>query len=145
VEIRTVAHDSEEYRSVVALRNAVLRQPLGLAYSAADLAAERDQLHLAGFIGAVPVATIILQPLSEGLGKLRQMAVSEAGQRKGLGRRLLQAAEDLARTRGLTRLVLHARESALPFYEKAGYTAVGARFTEVGLPHWRMEKLLTEA
>jgi len=145
VEIRTIGHDSEEYRRVVALRSAILRQPLGLAYSAADLAAERDQLHLAGFIGAAPVATIILQPLPEGLGKLRQMAVSEAGQRKGLGTRLLQAAEELARTLGLTRLMLHARESALPFYEKAGYATVGARFTEVGLPHWRMEKPLTEA
>ncbi|MBM4228942.1 MAG: GNAT family N-acetyltransferase [Gammaproteobacteria bacterium] len=145
MEIRELVHDSEEYRRVVSLRSAILRQPLGLAYSAADLASERDQLHLAGFIGDAPVATIILQPLPEGVGKLRQMAVSAADQRKGLGTRLLLAVEQLARSHGLKLLILHARESALPFYLKAGYTAVGERFTEVGLPHWRMEKTLTDA
>lgn len=145
MEIRQLVHDSEEYRRVVSLRSAILRQPLGLAYSAADLAAERDQLHLAGFIGDAPVASIILQPLHEEVGKLRQMAVSVAGQRKGLGTQLLCAAERLARSHGLTRLILHARETALPFYLKAAYSVVGERFIEVGLPHWRMEKSLIDA
>lgn len=145
MEIRQIQHASAEYRRVVALRAAVLRQPLGLQYSAADLAAEKDQWHLAGFIGDAPVATIILQPLAEGTGKLRQMAVSVAGQRKRLGSRLLEAVEALAYSHRITHLVLHARESALGFYLKAGYRQVGARFTEVGLPHWRMEKTLSDA
>lgn len=145
MEIREVAHGSEAYRRVVALREAVLRVPLGLRYAPEDLAVESGQLHLAGFIGDIPVASLILQRQTPTQGKLRQMAVSISVQRKGLGARLLHAMEALAAAQGYTRLVLHARESALEFYRKAGYGISGARFSEVGLPHWRMEKALAPA
>ena len=37
-------------------------------------------------------------------------------------------------------MVLHARESAVPFYEKLGYSLGGDRFQEATLPHWAMNK-----
>jgi len=39
-------------------------------------------------------------------------------------------------------MVLHAREAAIPFYLRLGYELEGEPFTEVGIPHRRMVKLL---
>ena len=142
IEIRTVVHGSEVFRRVVALREAVLRKPLGLVYQLADLAAEHDQFHLAAFVGETPVASVILQWLPGGLAKMRQMAVDPAHQRTGLGARLVAELEAEAARRQCARIVLHARESALGFYLRLGYEVRGETFTEVGLPHRRMEKEL---
>ena len=37
---------------------------------------------------------------------------------------------------------MHARMTAVGFYAKLGYTRVGDGFTEVGIPHVKMEKRL---
>lgn len=140
VVIRPVAHGSAVFERVVTLREAVLRKPLGLAYRAEDLAAERDQFHLGAFIDEEPVASVILQWLPDNLAKMRQMAVAPALQRTGLGARLVRALEAEAQRRGVWCIVLHARESALGFYLRLGYEVQGEPFTEVGLPHRRMEK-----
>ncbi len=50
--------------------------------------------------------------------------------------------EEFARDMGFGVIVLHARESAVGFYETLGYRKCGARFWEVGLPHWEMTKAL---
>lgn len=142
VEIRPVAHGSEIFHRVVALREAVLRKPLGLRYQAEDLAAEHDQFHLAAFQGEAPIASVILQWLPDGLAKMRQMAVDPAHQRTGLGAKLVVALEAEARRRGVSGIVLHARESAVGFYLRLGYGVLGEPFTEVGLPHRRMAKAL---
>ena len=39
-------------------------------------------------------------------------------------------------------MTMHARETAVPFYERLGYATVGARFEEVTIPHFKMEKRL---
>lgn len=142
IEIRPVVHGSDAFERVVALRTAVLREPLGLSYRAEDLAAEHDQFHLAAFLAEIPIASVILQWLPDNLAKMRQMAVDPAHQRSGLGARLVGVLETEALRRGVQRIILHARESALGFYVRLGYEAQGESFTEVGLPHRRMEKSL---
>lgn len=140
--VREVQHGSATFARVVALRQAVLRTPLGLHYSAADLAAEHDQFHLALFEDETPLASVILQWQRDAQAKMRQMAVDPAFQGMGFGARLVKALEVEAARRSVQRIVLHARASALGFYERLGYTCVGGTFEEVGLPHRRMEKIL---
>lgn len=142
--LREVVHGSATFARVVALRQAVLRTPLGLQYSAADLAAEHDQFHLALFEHETPVASGILQWQHDAQAKMRQMAVDQAYRGRGLGAQLVKALEAEAARRGIRRIVLHARASALGFYERLGYTCVGDAFEEVGLPHRRMEKVLPD-
>ena len=50
--------------------------------------------------------------------------------------------EEAARARGHRELMLHAQESAIGFYEKLGYDAVGERFIEADIPHLEMRKAL---
>ena len=137
-----IPHLSPAYALCVALRRDILRKPLGLEFSEAQLAQEEDSLHLACFEGEVLVGTLLLTPRPEGTLQMRQVAVHEAHQGRGLGQSLVAESELEARRRGCTTMVLHARLSAVPFYEKLGYARVGEGFEEVGLPHLGMKKAL---
>ena len=137
-----IEHGSGEYEEAVALRDEVLRKPLGLSYDPAELAREKDSFHLAFRERAELVACLVLKPLDERCIKMRQLAVRESSQGKGFGRELVNYAESFVRERGYAEIVLHARETARGFYEKLGYEAEAGSFTEVGLPHVFMRKML---
>ena len=137
-----IEHGSGEYEETVALRDEVLRKPLGLSYDPTELAGEKDSFHLALREGAELVACLVLKPLDEQCIKMRQLAVRESSQGKGCGRELVNYAESFVRELGYAEIVLHARETARGFYWKLGYVAEGDFFTEVGLPHLVMRKKL---
>jgi predicted GNAT family N-acyltransferase len=51
--------------------------------------------------------------------------------------------EELLMNEGrIKRIFLNARGTAIGFYAKLGYTGVGEEFTEVGIPHLRMDKAI---
>jgi len=144
------------YEQAVALRDRVLRKPLGLEFSAADLAAEGDQLHFALIEAELPTATeamarnaigcvvgcVIARPLGGGRYQLRQMAIDAGRQGQGLGRRLLEQTEQHLAALGAQELMLHARDIAAGFYKKLGYQPVGDPFMEVTILHYEMTKRL---
>ena len=137
-----IEHGSGEYEETVALRDEVLRKPLGLSYDPAELAEEKDSFHLALRKGDELVACLVLKPLDERCIKMRQLAVRESSQAKGFGRELVNYAHSFAREREYAEIVLHARETARGFYQKLGYEAEGDSFVEVGLLHIAMRKKL---
>ena len=124
-----------EYAAALRLREAVLRRPLGLRFSAADLAAESICFHLGAFSEAQLIAVLLLQPLDASTVQMRQVAVDPAQQRSGLGTRLIAFAEVFARSSGYKLLIAHARSTALGFYEKLGYETTGPEFIETAIPH----------
>ena len=140
--IREIAFGRTDYAAATALRDRVLRQPLGLKFSEVDLAKEPAYRHFGLFSGSEILATVMLVPREDGWWQVRQMAVAPAHQGTGLGRTLLLAAEKAAHRDGVTQLYLHARQHAIGFYARLGYVEAGERFTEVGIEHARMEKRL---
>ena len=72
--------------------------------------------------------------------KMRGMATDPARQRQGIGRALLEFAESaLRRETDLGVIWCNARETAVPFYEKAGWRVVSERFLAPGIGwHYRM-------
>ena len=138
---KEISFGTDEYRLECALRNDVLRKPLGLELTAEELTREEDQLHFGLFEGDDNlVACVVAVRLSPTDARIRQMAVSPIHQRKGLGKRLMNELEANLRSRGLTHLVLHARASAVGFYERLGYTVTGEEFIDVTVAHFRMVK-----
>ncbi len=140
--IRTVPHAGPDYEAAVTLRRAVLRTPLGLDFTAEQLAAETADTHFAAFDGTQIVGAVVMTPYDATTVKLRQMAVSPDAQGKGVGAALLKAFEAQARAAGMTGITLAARVTAQDFYARNGYTAEGGIFEEVTLPHIHMTKSL---
>jgi len=139
---RQIEYGSNDYDAACALRHIVLRSPLGLSLYDEDLSQESDHLHYGLFNDASTlVACAVVVPLEKDLASLRQMAVAEAYQGIGAGRQLIQAIESELVDKGFQQLELHARVTAVPFYQKLGYRVTSEQFTQVGIPHVRMEKL----
>ena len=145
-ELRRIRFQGPEFSEWLALRDQVLRKPLGLDFSREDIAEEAEQVHLVCLREEKVVGGLILRKESDpGVAyHMRQVAVLPEFQGQGIGRRLVAFAENFVMAQGGGTIVLHAREPAVPFYEKLGYQTEGERFEEVGIPHWKMSKVLRE-
>jgi ribosomal protein S18 acetylase RimI-like enzyme len=142
VIIREVAFGSAEYQQTLALREDVLRRPLGLDLSREDRAGEERQWHLIAIRKQLLVGCLVLVPLPGAAVQMRQVAVVPEAQRAGIGTALVAYAEELARSRKRTSMLLHARLEAVPFYRRLGYVLEGDEFLEVTIPHRAMRKAL---
>jgi predicted GNAT family N-acyltransferase len=141
ITYRRITPSDPEYADEKDLRKRVLRLPLGLALSGADLAGEDGQLHLIATddAGAVVGCVLVAFP-DDGTARIRHLAVEESFRGRRIGTGLMDRAERAACERGIRTVRLHARLYARGFYERLGYCAVSDVFTEVTIPHVGMEK-----
>ncbi|MBS1613914.1 MAG: GNAT family N-acetyltransferase [Bacteroidetes bacterium] len=141
--IRTFTYGSADYKQAVDLRYKELRAPLGLLFTNAELQKDEPDVHM-GLFDENNNILVCLTLTDTGNSKLkvRQVATDSNQQGKGLGRKLSDAAEEYAKQHGYLTMYCHARKVASPFYLKLGYKIVSDEFTEVGIPHYVMEKTL---
>ena len=142
MELRWIGHGTPAYAEVVALRRRVLRIPLGLDFTEEQLRAEASDLHLAGYDSNRLLGCLMLTDRGNGTVQMRQVCVEPSLQGGGVGAALVLESEAEARRRGFRRMILHARDTAVGFYARLGYEAVGEPFEEVSIPHQEMEKAL---
>lgn len=146
-DVKTIAieFDSSVYESALALRNEILRAPLGRSLDFEDLDGEDRQLHF-GITSQEDklIACLSAKKIDEKHYKIRQMAVSLEFQRQGLGALLVCHAQSELKNIGVTTISLHARESAREFYETLGFCRIGELFDEVGIAHIKMQKILLD-
>lgn len=142
--LKQIDYGTPLYDQMVALRSEVLRAPLGLEFSSEELKEEKNDILIActededEILGCCILSVIYPETL-----RLRQMAVYNKEQGKGIGESIMRFAETLARDKGYKKITMHARDAALGFYSRLGYKVVGEPFTEVGLPHHMMEKVIS--
>ena len=93
---------------------------------------DRDRIVAVGTF--IPVPTDIREGHTF---QLRGMAVEPDQHGRGLGRLLLDAAVERLRAEGVVAIWAHARDSALGFYERLGWKAVGDGYVygPMALPH----------
>jgi predicted GNAT family N-acyltransferase len=131
---------AKDFAAIRAIRTAVFIDEQGV-----DRTLEFDDrdplcLHLLALEGAEPIGTARLD-VDYG-GKIGRLAVLATHRRRGVGAALMAQLHALARARGLPRLWCHAQLSAVPFYERLGYTASGTVFVEADIDHVRMDASL---
>lgn len=136
------SYRSSRYLEMLPLRDLVLRAPLGMHLSEADVDGEAAQRHFGLMSGNDLIAGCIAKPLTPGLWQLRQMVVHPDHQRRGFGARLLAEVETLLASEGAVSIQLDARQSVAAFYAAAGYVPMGGPFSLISLPHQRMQKRL---
>jgi predicted N-acetyltransferase YhbS len=142
MQLRFIDPDDALYPAELELRYRVLREPLGQSRADVLFPFERESLHLVALDDAGVVGCVLFHRQQATSGRLFQMAVTPAQQRRGLGQRLVRALEAELRQRGVREVHLHARADVVSFYERLGYTLVGEPFMEVSIPHRHMSRLL---
>ena len=78
---------------------------------------------------------------SEDESQIRYMAVEDSYRGRGIGKIVLSKLEEAAKSGGAGQIVLNARETAVQFYEKAGYQVIEPAHTLFGsIKHFKMRK-----
>jgi predicted GNAT family N-acyltransferase len=137
-----VSHGSPQYLEAVALREKILRTPLGLSFTPEEIAAESDhsQIHIVGLQDHKVVATCVFVDRGNRLCKMQRVAVDDTHQGQGLGAKMLDFFHKYAQFRGFHSVYCHARKTAESFYKKHGYHSEGEDFEEQSIPHVTMRK-----
>jgi len=97
-------------------------------------------LHAIALAGDRPVGTGRID-LESG-GKVGRVAVLSEYRGRGIGTKLMDNLVRVAKGHGLPSIWFHAQESAIPFYERLGYSVEGEPFMEAGIRHRTMRKNL---
>ena len=144
ITLLEVAYGSAHYHAAIALRQHVLRSPLGITYTPEQLASDEQDRQFVAMMGEQLVGGVMLHHLNAQTAKLRQFTVIPSLQGFGIGSKLVNFFEAQCRESGYAQVELSARETATNFYRKHGYETEGARYLQVGLPHVMMRKNLAE-
>lgn len=137
---REIFFNSEDYKKSLALRERILRSPLGLKLSSQDTSEEDKQYHFGIFDKSDLVACVVVTPLDRTSVKLRQMAVSTVCQGRNIGKHLIQSTEEDLSKRGYITIEMSARQTAIGFYKKLDYVTDGDEFIVMGIAHIKMRK-----
>lgn len=142
IVVEKINTDHLHFTAVFALRDKVLRQPLGLSLYNEDTSGDVEDEIFIALQNEKVIGCVMMKTINAEVQKLRQMAVCTDWQGEGIGAQLVRNAEAAAIQSGIKMISLHAREYAVGFYEKLGYKKEGASFLEVNIPHFAMHKIL---
>jgi predicted GNAT family N-acyltransferase len=97
--------------------------------------------HLVAFSGHHVVGTLRIV-IDGTAAKIGRLAVSADARKNGIGTKLMEFAAAAVAQRGIKTIVLNAQYAARHFYTKLGYNEEGKVFSDAGIPHICMKKLL---
>ena len=139
--LRTIVYGTPEYEASLALRDEIMRKPMGLCIYDEDFSWEKYALVLGLFQGNDLIGTCTMSSKGDEY-KLEYICVDPAHQRQGLGMQMLRQLEETARSQGGKKILMDARVTAQPFYEAAGYHILGDIYylSYAPVPHYHMEK-----
>ena len=130
---------------VAALRTRVFVIEQGVPAEIERDAADATAVHVLSRDDAgrvVATGRLLVHGRTAGIGR---MAADAAVRGRGHGAAVLAELHRQALLRGVAEIELHAQVSARGFYERAGYTAVGAEYEEAGIAHITMRRALSSA
>jgi len=108
-----------------------------------EIPEDNDGIHFGAFKDNKLVGVVSLFQTGTDF-QFRKLAVDNALQKTGVGNALLTYVIDYAIENGGTRIWCNSRDSAIGFYQKAGFSATGKYFFKDGIDYAIMEKLLVK-
>jgi predicted GNAT family N-acyltransferase len=139
--IKQILYNSIDYWKIVQIREIVLRIPLRLRFSLAEIQAESQELIFGIQENNQWIGSCQYQILNDE-AKMRQVAILNKYKRKGYGKQLVLASMEILKQKGIQKIYCHARATAVPFYENLGFQTVSEAFLEVHIPHFKMQKFM---
>jgi predicted GNAT family N-acyltransferase len=137
----------EDRPALAELRRRVFVEEQGVPPELEQDAADETAVHVISrdADGRVVATGRLLTSPGSGTATIGRMAADRSVRGRGHGAAVLAELHRQAVARGIAAVELHAQVSARAFYERAGYTAVGAEYTEAGIVHITMRRLLGPA
>ncbi|KXH79803.1 GNAT family N-acetyltransferase [Sporosarcina sp. HYO08] len=141
--IRIVANDVEREDAFSVRRKVFVEEQRVPHHLELD---EYDDLaiHFVVYSDQTPIGAGRLRETSNGIGKVERVCILKEFRGNRLGNLVMDALEKHAKMSNYEKIVLNAQVSAIPFYEKLGYTITSPEFMDADIPHRAMEKKLTD-
>lgn len=139
--LEKIEYDSYKYLQTLALRNRVMRKPLGLNIADEDFSHEKNKTIIGAFKQQDLLGVGVLSNKND-VYTIDYLCVDSNIQSKGLGTALIKELEAIAIKNKAVKICLEARVSAMNFYKKHGYKEYGEVYLMSHAPvdHIRMEK-----
>jgi predicted GNAT family N-acyltransferase len=125
---------------IAALRTRVFVDEQGVPPEIEQDAADEEAVHVLSRDDAGAVVATGRLLVRGAIATIGRMAADPAVRGRGHGAAVLAELHRQAVLRGVTEVELHAQVTARRFYERAGYTAVGAEYEEAGIRHITMRR-----
>ena len=132
--------NSTIYQDALKIRHEVfvLEQKVPVDLEIDDL--EDQTEHIVLYKGDEPIGTARIYHLGDGKYKIQRVATKKNVRGQGYGAALMKQIECKIKEIGGAQIILGGQNTALPFYEKLGYTIEGEEFMDAGIPHHNMIK-----
>lgn len=101
-----------------------------------------ETLYVVVYDGEKPVATGRHEQIDADTIRPGRIATLKEYRKQGLGKLVLEEMEELGRELGCSTSIIHGEISAVPFYERVGYTVISDIYYEDGVPCKTLEKVL---
>lgn len=138
--IKRISTQNPEYSLSLALRDLVLRKPIGLSIQQDNLSKEDLAEHFVAVYNEEVIGSLFLMATDPGTYQMKQVAVHPEFQGQSVGTKLILFAEEWAKENKVEKIWMHARINAWSFYQKLGYLFVSKEYKQVGIVHKTMEK-----
>ncbi len=136
--IQCLAFKYSDEAAIRRIRNTVFTREQGVAIAVDFDGNDAVGMHSLVFIDGQAVGTGRL--LKD--GHIGRIAVLRNYRGQGIGAKIVLSLIDEARKNKISRVYLGAQIHALGFYSKLGFTPFGEKYTEAGIQHLSMEKVL---
>ncbi len=141
MEIHLV-QDSSDLDTCMALRRRVFIEEQGVSEAIEQDGQDETCVHVIAKESGVPVGTARFQYI-DGAAKIQRMCVPKEYRGRSIGAEIIKYIVECVREKGEAgRVRLGAQTHALGFYEKLGFKAYGAEYTEADIRHRNMEIVL---
>lgn len=87
--------------------------------------------------GGTAIATARMH-ISGSIGHIGRMAVLKPYRQQGIGTLMLNKLLEHAQKNAVKAIHINAQTTAIAFYERIGFIAVGEQFDDAGIPHYQM-------
>lgn len=140
IDCKICTYGDSLYLQALAVRDDILRRPLGLTFSHSDLNGEANHHFLVALEGDKVVGTSQWFRKNNEVIRVKQVAVLTDYQSKGVGRLMNEFIEKWCEENQVKSVELHARKVSFGFYTSIGFEFVGEEFLEVNILHKKMIK-----
>jgi len=131
---------SDIYQEALKIREKVFVEEQGVSLEIEIDDLEEQTEHVVLFENEDPIAVARIYDLGDDVYKVQRVATLKEYRGQGYGAQLMKEIELKIAELGGRKITLGGQNTALPFYEKLGYTVHGEEFMDAGIPHHTMIK-----
>jgi predicted GNAT family N-acyltransferase len=142
IEIRKIEYGTADLEDAFEVREQVFVVEQNVDHDI-EYEFEEESIHFLARVDGKPAGTARWRQTENGI-KLERFAILKQYRNKGIASALIQTIFDDLGPKLQTELIyLHAQEAVCELYAKQGFKAVGSRFMEADIPHFKMVLRLT--